>query len=113
MQKSGGSAFSVRFYAVVDTYDAMCFICQLEKCEHEYRGSASLWGGNLIQWGIPAHVSWRHPVTLQSEPLHDDHLISAALVSVVADSDLQPRAASSTPAPVRPRARQSVINLDD
>ncbi len=71
-----------------DSIDCQRFIRQLEKCEHQYRG-------NLIQWGIPAHVTWRHPVTLQDEPIHDDHLISAALVAIIADSNLQPREITS------------------
>ena len=82
---------------MVDTYVAMRFICQLEKCEHEYRG-------NLIQWGIPAHVTWRHPVTLADEPLHDDHLISAALVAAIRESDVQPREVVSQPAARRLRS---------
>ncbi len=70
------------------------FYAQLQKCEHqEY--------GNHTEWGIPAHVTWRHPVTLADEPLHDDHLLSVSLVGVLTDADLQPRAASSTPAPRR------------
>ena len=67
---------------------------QLECCEHEVKG-------NFIQWGIPAHVSWRNPITLHGETLHDDHMLSAALIAVIADSDLQFREMTSTPAPRR------------
>jgi hypothetical protein len=74
------------------------FYEQLRKCEHtEY--------ANHTEWGIPAHVTWRHPVTLQDETLHDDHLMSMALVGVLADADLQLHVATSTPAPRRKPSR--------
>ncbi|HEY3289312.1 MAG TPA: hypothetical protein VGK87_04215 [Anaerolineae bacterium] len=69
--------------------DALRFVRQLEKCEHAYRGA-------LMKWGVPAHVAWRHPVTGTEEPLHDDHLVSAALVAVLAESNLRPREVTST-----------------
>ena len=81
--------------------DSQRFRRQLERCEHEQHG-------NFTQWGIPAHVSWRHPVTLQDEPLHDDHMLSAALVAVMSDSDLRPRELVSTPA-----ARRRMSRLED
>ena len=81
--------------------DSQRFRRQLERCEHEQHG-------NFTQWGIPAHVSWRHPITLQDEPLHDDHMLSAALVAVMSDSDLRPRELVSTPA-----ARRRISRLED
>jgi hypothetical protein len=57
-------------------------------------------------WSIPEHVTWRHPVTLQDETLHDDHLMSVALIGVLADADLQPHVATSTPAPRRRPGRR-------
>ncbi len=74
--------------------DSHRFTRQLEKCEHHYYGAH-------VQWGVPAHVAWRHPITGADEPLHDDHLISAALVAVLSDSDLQAREVISSPAPRR------------
>ena len=75
------------------------FFEQLKKCEHQKYA-------NHTEWGILAHVAWRHPATLQEEPLHNDHLMSVALVAVLADADLQPHTATSTPAPRRSPGRQ-------
>ncbi len=79
-----------------DSVDCQRFIRQLEKCEHTPHGA-------MLQWGIPAHVTWRHPITLADEPLHDDHLISAALVAALRDGDALPREAVSQPAARRLR----------
>ena len=80
--------------------DHLRFFEQLRQCEHVEHSTHT-------EWGIPAHVSWRHPVKLADEPLHDDHLLSVSLVGVLADAELQPRSASSTPAPKRAtRSRQ-------
>jgi hypothetical protein len=61
---------------------------QLQRCEHAERVGHT-------QWGVPAHVTWRNPVTQQDEGLHDDHLMAAALCAVAADADLRPREANS------------------
>lgn len=41
--------------------------------------------GRHIAWGIPNHVTWQHPITLQIEPLHDDHITVAAMSALAAD----------------------------
>lgn len=51
--------------------------------------------GQALHWGIPPHITWQHPITLAIEPLHDDHLIAAAMAALAADDTIAPAAAVS------------------
>jgi hypothetical protein len=51
--------------------------------------------GQHLAWGIPAHITWQHPITLAIEPLHDDHLITAAMAALAADTTAAPLVATS------------------
>ena len=73
---------------------------QLVRCEHDERPSRNGVAYHT-EWGVPATATWHNPHTLEEEPLHDDHLMAVALVSVLADADLKVRTATSTPAPRR------------
>jgi hypothetical protein len=73
---------------------------QLLRCEFEEK-AAHNGTAHHTEWGVPAAACWRNPHTLADELLHDDHLLAVALVSVLAEADLRPHTASSTPAPRR------------
>jgi hypothetical protein len=75
---------------------------QLMRCEHEEKITSN-GTARHTEWGVPAVACWRNPHTLVDELLHDDHLLAVALVGVLAEADLRPHTATSTPAPRRLR----------
>jgi hypothetical protein len=73
---------------------------QMIRCEHEEK-AASIGVAHHTEWGVPPMATWRNPHTLDEELLHDDHLLAVSLVAVLAEADLRPHIATSTPAPRR------------
>ena len=71
-----------------DDADGLRFMAQLDAIEITQRGQH-------LAWGVPTHRTWQHPITLQIEPLHDDHLIAAVMSSLAADDHIVPANAIS------------------
>ena len=73
---------------------------QMARCEHTEKATRN-GAAQHTEWGVPAVAYWRNPHTLADELLHDDHLLAVAMVGVLAEADLRPHTATSTPAPRR------------
>jgi hypothetical protein len=71
-----------------DDVDGQRLLAQLEHVQITQRGQ-------YLSWGVPTHQTWQHPITLQIEPLHDDHLIAAVMSALAADDHITPANAIS------------------